>query len=134
MRLCLGLWAALILSVLPQSLAAQSNAYPVAVLQGLDKITARVTTLEIPIDETVKFGTLVISARHCDKRPPTETPESTIFLEISDQQPGEEARRIFTGWMFASSPGLNSLEHPVYDVWALDCRKSSTKDQSSPSR
>lgn len=104
---------------------------PVAVLQGLDKITARVSTFEIPVDRTATFGTFRITPRACRKRPPTETPESAVFLEIDEQKPDEEQARIFTGWMFASSPALNAVEHPVYDVWLLDCKSESTNEESS---
>jgi len=95
-----------------------------AVLQGLDKITARVSTFELKIDELGYFGTLVIKVRSCRKRPPTETPESVAYIEILDKKSGQESVNLFNGWMFASSPTLNSLEHPVYDVWVLNCKNS----------
>ena len=94
---------------------------PIALLQGLDKITARVSTFEAPVSQMVRFGTLQIVARNCQKRPPTEPPESAAFLEIVDQHPDTPPVELFTGWMFASSPALSGLEHPVYDVWVLDC-------------
>ncbi|UUX49167.1 DUF2155 domain-containing protein [Nisaea acidiphila] len=105
--------------------------FPIAVLQGLDKITARISTFEIPVDQTGRFGTFLITPRACRQRPPTETPESAAFMEIDEQKPDEEQVRLFTGWMFASSPALNAVEHPVYDVWLLDCKSASTKGQSS---
>jgi hypothetical protein len=95
---------------------------PVAVLQTLDKITGRVRTVETPIEQTLRFGTLDILVRACRKRPPEETPESAGFLEIRDVKPGETPRTLFTGWMFASSPAVSALEHPVYDVWVIDCK------------
>lgn len=98
--------------------------YPVAVLQGLDKITARISTFEAPVEQEVAFGSLHILVRTCQKRPPEEPPESAAFLEITEHKPGEAANRLFTGWMFASSPALNGLQHPVYDVWLLDCKTS----------
>jgi hypothetical protein len=98
--------------------------YPVAVLQGLDKITARISTFEAPVEQPVVFGSLEIMVRTCQKRPPEEPPESAAFLEITEQKPGEAASRMFTGWMFASSPALNGLQHPVYDVWLLDCKRA----------
>lgn len=98
--------------------------YPVAVLQGLDKITARISTFEAPVEQPVVFGSLEIMVRTCQKRPPEEPPESAGFLEITEQKPGETASRLFTGWMFASSPALNGLQHPVYDVWLLDCKRA----------
>ena len=108
--------------------------YEVAILQGMDKVTARVSTIEAPVGEVVKFGTLEIIARHCDKRPPEETPESASFLDIWEVREGEAAVSLFRGWMYASSPALSALEHPVYDVWVLDCRKSSSKAPSTSER
>ena len=93
----------------------------IAVLQGLDKVTARVSTFEIPIGISVRFGTLQILARACDRTPPEYPPESAAYLEIFEMKPGERRNALFAGWMFASSPALSALEHPVYDVWVLDC-------------
>ncbi len=93
-----------------------------AILQGLDKTTARVSTIEAPLDRPARFGTLQIVARACHKKPPTETPESAAFLEIVDIRPDSPAIPVFTGWMFASSPSVSAMEHPVYDVWVIDCR------------
>lgn len=97
-----------------------------AVLQGLDKTTARVSTFELNINERGTFGTLIIKVRACRKRPPTEPPESAAYVEVLDKKIGEQPTRLFAGWMFASSPTLNSLEHPVYDVWVLKCSGSKT--------
>ena len=80
---------------------------PVAVMQGLDKITARISTFEASVGQMARFGTLFITPRACRKRPPTETPENAVFLEIDEQKPDEEQIRLFTGWMFASSPALD---------------------------
>ena len=96
-----------------------------AVLQGLDKITARVSTIDAPIGENVRFGTLDITVRKCHKRPPTETPETTAYLEIRERRLDEGGVDLFSGWMFASSPAASSMEHPVYDVWVVDCRNAS---------
>jgi hypothetical protein len=102
--------------------ASPAAAATVAVLQGLDKITARISRFEAPIDQPVRFGTLTIVVRDCKKRPPEEPPESAAFLQIDEQRPGDpERRRIFSGWMFASSPALSAIEHPVYDIVVLDC-------------
>ena len=90
-------------------------------LQGLDKVTARSVTFQVSVGETVKFGALVITVQACDRTPPTEPPESTVFLDIYEAREGEAQTDLFHGWMFASSPALNALEHPVYDVWALEC-------------
>lgn len=108
---------------------AGATPYQVAVLQGLDKVTARVSTIEAPIGESVRFGTLEIIVRHCDKRPPEEPPESAAFLDIWEVRPGKPAVSVFRGWMFASSPALSALEHPVYDIWVISCREPVAGEQ-----
>lgn len=96
---------------------------PVAVLQGLDKTTARVSTFEAVAGTTVHFGTLSITVRDCRKHPPEEDPESAAYLDIDEVHPGQtQPVHWFSGWMFASSPAVSALEHPVYDVWVLDCK------------
>jgi hypothetical protein len=107
--------------------AAQSDmiAEPTAVLQGLDKITARVSDIDAPVGKTVQFGTLQITVRDCEKNPPEDRPQDAAFLQIDEVRPGEENVRRFSGWMFAQSPALSSLEHPVYDVVLLDCKGAS---------
>lgn len=97
-----------------------------AVLQGLDKVTARISTFEAPLDVPVRFGALLIRVRACHKAPPTETPESTAFLEVDEMFENATSRDLFTGWMFASSPAVSALEHPVYDVWVVDCMNASS--------
>lgn len=105
---------------------ARAEPQAIAVLRGLDKVTARTSAIEVPVGETVQFGTLQISVRACDKTPPEETPEAAAFLQISETKRGEETQAIFSGWMFASSPALSALEHPVYDVIVVDCVASET--------
>ena len=114
------------------ALPAAAAPYDIAVLQGMDKVTARVSTIEAPVGEVVKFGALEIIARNCDKRPPEETPESAAFLDIWEVHQGEAAVSLFRGWMFASSPALSAMEHPVYDVWVLDCRNNASNAYSTP--
>ena len=101
--------------------------YPIAVLRTLDKTTARANTIEVPVDQETRFGTLRLTVKACYKRPPEETPETAAFLIIYDEKPDEPPEKVFSGWMFASSPALSSLEHPVYDLWVLDCRKTMSK-------
>ena len=91
------------------------------VLQGLDKVTARVSEFAAELGAPATFGTLEITVRACHKKPPEEPPESAAFLEIRERQDGAPAALLFSGWMFASTPGLSALQHPVYDVWVLDC-------------
>jgi hypothetical protein len=97
-------------------------ANPTAVFAGLDKITGRITTFEATINETVEFGALRVTARACYTRPPTEPQNTDGFLEVDEITLQKETRRIFTGWMFAASPGLHAVEHPIYDVWLTDCK------------
>ncbi len=108
--------------------ASPAWAGTVAVLQGLDKTTARVATIDAPIDRQVRYGNLLITAMACFKHPPEETPESAAFLVIDelppDAGPTTRPERIFSGWMFASSPALSALENPVYDVSVLDCKET----------
>jgi hypothetical protein len=122
--------AVLLTTILAEPAHAETIAEPVALLQGLDKITARVSKFEAPVDNAVRFGTLSIRVRDCEKNPPEETPESAAFLEIDELRPGEDKARLFSGWMFASSPALSALEHPVYDVNLLDCKKASGSPQA----
>ena len=111
------------------------EARDIARLRALDKITARITELSIPVGQATQFGTLEIAVDYCRSRPPIETPESYVFLRIDDVGLTERAERrsVFEGWMLASSPALNPLEHPVYDVWLMDC-KTVAPDASSGSR
>lgn len=102
-------------------------------LAGLDKITGRTSAFDAPVDRPTKFGVLEIVPRTCHKRPPEEPPETSAYLEIRDlgfakpsAPPGShDAKLVFSGWMFASSPALSALEHPVYDIWVIDCSTSS---------
>lgn len=106
-----------------QEIATENR--PVVVLSGLDKITTQLSTIEIAENETVRFGTLEITMRHCRSNPPEETPESVAFLEIIDVGHNQQKKKVFSGWMFASSPALSPLEHPVYDVWVKTCKMAS---------
>ena len=97
-----------------------------AVFAGLDKITGRTISFDAAIGETVQFGALQVTARACYTRPPTEPTNTDAFVEVDEVTLQGEIKRIFTGWMFASSPGLHAVEHPVYDVWLTDCESPST--------
>jgi len=94
-----------------------------AVFAALDKVTARINRLEVPLNTTVRFGSLKVTPRACYSRPPTEPPKTTSFVEVEEVQLDGKEERIFTGWMFAESPGLNAVEHPVFDVWLTGCDK-----------
>lgn len=104
--------------------------FPVVKLQSLDKVTARTMTFEANVGSTVKFGTLYIKIQACRKAPPIETPESAAFLQVWELTPkAEESQWIFSGWMFASSPALSPMDHPIYDVWVLDCLTHKTGEE-----
>ena len=93
----------------------------VAVFAALDKVTAKISRLEVPLNQTATFGALKITPRVCYSRAPTEPPKTTSFVEVEETQLDGKEKRIFSGWMFADSPGLNAVEHPVFDVWLTDC-------------
>lgn len=109
------------LSALP--VLAQRIDNDVAVFAALDKVTARIKELEVPLNETVEFGALKVTPRVCYTRPPTERPKTTTFVQIDETELDGSEKRIFSGWMFAESPGLNAVEHPVFDVWLTGCAK-----------
>lgn len=93
-----------------------------ATLRALDKITAKTKDIVIAVDDTASFERLDITLRTCNKRPPEEPPEVTAFLEVTENALSGETSSVFSGWMFASSPGLSAMEHSVYDVWVIDCK------------
>jgi hypothetical protein len=103
-----------------------------AVFSGLDKITGRIINFEVALGETVQFGALQVVPRVCYTRPPTEAAATDSFVEISEVTLQGEVRRIFAGWMFAASPGLNAVEHPIYDVWLTDCKQPLVKVAEDP--
>jgi len=109
----------------PSAGADEEIAMDRVVLGGLDKLTARVVTIEADVGRTTRFGQLEIIARTCRQRgPEAASPESAAFLDIWDMKPGQPAQSVFRGWMFASSPALSAMEHPVYDVWVLTCKNA----------
>jgi hypothetical protein len=106
------------------ALPAEKIVNPTAVFSGLDKITGRIITFDVAVNETVQFGALQVTPRACYTRPPTETPNTDGFVEVDEITLQGETKRLFTGWMFAASPGLHGVEHPIYDVWLVDCKKN----------
>ena len=98
---------------------------PIATFSGLDKILGQTTSFEMKIGEEKKFGGLVVKADACHTRPVTEDPKTVAFVEVDEARTDGSRRRIFSGWMFAESPGLNAVEHPLYDVWLTGCRDPS---------
>jgi hypothetical protein len=124
MRLLTALTVAGLLAA--RSVSAAMIPEPTAVLQGLDKISARTSQIEAPVGASIQFGTLSIMVRDCEQSPPEDSPENAAFIQIYETPPGEEKKRLFSGWMFSSSPALSELEHPVYDVTLLACKAAST--------
>lgn len=120
MRWILAIFFAVL--ALPAAATVTYEEYQTAVLQGLDKVTGRVERFALPVGGNTRFGTLYVTARACRKTPPEELPEATAFLEIDDVRPGVTSARVFSGWLFASTPARAALEHPVYDVWVVDCQ------------
>ena len=110
---------------LPQLANAEKIINRVAVFSGIDKITGRIISFDVYVGETVQFGALQVTPKVCYSRPATEKPKTTSFLEVDEITLDRNIRRIFTGWMFAASPGLNSVEHPVYDIWLTNCKMDS---------
>lgn len=113
-----------------QPAAAQKIENPIAVFAALDKVSARISPLEIRIGDTVRFGALKITPRVCYTRPSTEPPLTSVFVEVDEIKLSGDEQRIFTGWMFAQSPGLHAVEHPVFDVWLTNC-KTPAPEQSA---
>ncbi len=105
--------------------APQRVANPVAEFTGIDKITGRISNFDVYINETVQFGALQVTPRVCYSRPDAEEPKTDSFVEVDEITLDRKIRRIFTGWMFAESPGLNAVEHAVYDVWLKECKQKS---------
>ncbi|HLC07725.1 MAG TPA: DUF2155 domain-containing protein [Methyloceanibacter sp.] len=118
----LGLAILVASSLLGAPALADKVENPIAVFAALDKVTGRISHLEIPIGQTVEFGALKVTPRVCNTRPPTEAPHTSSFVEVDEVKLNGEIQRIFTGWMFAESPGLNAVEHPVFDVWLTSCK------------
>jgi len=119
------------LSVAAPALAARIE-NPVAVFSGIDKITGRITTFDVYVGETVQFGALQVTPRVCYSRDETEPPKTTTFVEVDEITLDRKIRRLFTGWMFADSPGLNAVDHAVYDVWLKECKQQSDIPAPTP--
>jgi hypothetical protein len=103
-----------------------------AVFRGLDKITGRAIDINAPVGVPVRFGTLTLTVRSCYTVPPEEPPETTVFVQIDDNPPSAPPKRMFSGWMFASTPALSALEHPTYDVWVITCKTDEPATESAP--
>ncbi|MEJ0052473.1 MAG: DUF2155 domain-containing protein [Methylovirgula sp.] len=112
--------------------AADKIKHSIAVFSGLDKITGRIISFEVSANETVQFGSLLVTDRVCYTRPPTEAPQTDTFVQVDEVDANKNTNRIFSGWMFAASPGLNALDHPIYDIWLTDCKGTAQVIASPP--
>lgn len=126
-----SLAAAALIAIAGSAVADERINNPIAEFAGLDKITGRIITFDVYMDETVQFGALQVTPRVCYSRPPTEPPRTDAFVEVDEITLQRKVRRIFTGWMFADSPGLHAVDHAVYDVWLANCKTSSTVPRPS---
>ena len=113
------------LVAIPVAAHAERIATPVAEFAGMDKITGRLITFDVYVNETVQFGALQVTPRVCYSGPEDEEPQTESVVEVDEITLDRKIRRIFTGWMFAESPGLNAVEHAVYDVWLKGCKQKS---------
>ncbi|WP_034657873.1 DUF2155 domain-containing protein [Chelativorans sp. J32] len=122
-----AIWAAAAAMAVFLTFPAQAERItnPVAEFSGIDKITGRITNFDVYMDETVQFGALQVTPRVCYSSPETEEPKTDAFVEVNEITLDRQIRRIFTGWMFAESPGINAIEHAVYDVWLKSCKQTS---------
>ncbi len=127
----IGLCAFALLLCASAPARAEYEDYNTAVLQSLDKITARTATFEAPVGSTLSYGQVYMKVMACRKRPPIEQPEASAFLQIWEVNRQQESRWIFSGWMFASSPALASMDHPIYDIWVLDCKNTDQNDSDA---
>jgi hypothetical protein len=124
-RFTAGALAALVAVFAADSVSAARISNAVAVFKGIDKITGRITTFDVYVDETVQYGALQVTPKVCYSRDETEAQKVDGFIEVDEITLDRKIRRIFTGWMFADSPGLNAVEHPIYDVWLTGCKQNS---------
>lgn len=115
-------------AALAQDKPAPGEATPMAerqlVVRVIDKQTRKLAELTLAQNQPQRFGRLILVMRACEASAPTQPPESGGFLQIDEQRPGGQVKRVFSGWMFASTPALNAMEHPVYDAWVVQCKMS----------
>ncbi|MBE6463116.1 MAG: DUF2155 domain-containing protein [Alphaproteobacteria bacterium] len=99
-----------------------------ALMQAMDKVTGRVNKITVPVNTKVTYGDFSLVLRSCKKRPAEETPENFAFVDVTDKSFGSEEYNIFRGWILSSAPGINAIEHPIYDIWLLECIDSENTD------
>ena len=116
----------------PHPALADKISNPIAVFNGLDKITGRIISFEVAVNETVQFGALQITPRVCYSRPPTDAPQTDTFAQVDEIDELKQVKRIFSGWMFADSPGLHGVEHPIFDIWLTACKGGTVVIHDAP--
>ena len=116
----------------PDAARADKISHPTAIFDGLDKITGRIISFEVAINETVQFGALQITPRVCYSRPLTEAPQTDAFAQVDEIDEQKKLKRIFSGWMFADSPGLHGIEHPIFDIWLTGCKGGTVVIHDAP--
>ena len=116
----------------PDAALADKISNPTAVFNGLDKITGRIISFEVAVNETVQFGALQITPRVCYSRPPTDAPQTDAFAQVDEIDEQKQIKRIFSGWMFADSPGLHGVEHPIFDIWLTACKGGTVVIHDAP--
>ena len=127
---CAALAAAALIA--PEAARADKISHPIAIFDGLDKITGRIISFEVGINETVQFGALQITPRVCYSRPLTEAPQTDAFAQVDEIDEQKQLKRIFSGWMFADSPGLHGIEHPIFDIWLTGCKGGTVVIHDAP--
>ncbi len=120
-HITLALILFLILGVPFNVLAREMTEQPSVIIQTLDKITAHTSTLVAKVGDTIKFGSIYMKVQSCQKSSPIDDPEAAAFIQVWEVDTNDKAQWVFSGWMFASSPGLSPMDHPIYDVWVIDC-------------
>jgi len=124
-RHALLIWIGLIGALSLSAVQAERISQPVAVFSGLDKITGRITSFDVYIGETYQFGSLQVTPRVCYSSAADEAARTDGFVEVAEITLDRQIKQIFSGWMFADSPGLNAVENPIHDVWLKDCKAQS---------
>jgi hypothetical protein len=124
-NMVLGAMVAAVSALSAGGVSAARLSNSVAVFAGIDKITGRITTFDVYVNETVQYGALQVTPKVCYSRDDTEAQKIDAFVEVDEITLDRKIRRVFSGWMFADSPGLNAVEHPIYDVWLTGCKQQS---------
>ena len=131
-RAVAGAALAVVALAAPEAARADKISHPIAIFDGLDKITGRIISFEVGINETVQFGALQITPRVCYSRPLTEAPQTDAFAQVDEIDEQKQLKRIFSGWMFADSPGLHGIEHPIFDIWLTGCKGGTVVIRDAP--